>query len=800
MAIAEELVLKDGISGPAGKAASAVNRLAAALKAVSGIKIEGNNAGEIERLALAAAAGKVAQQNAKAHGAVEVNNAKVAGQMQLQQQKAVQQAILAAQKNMHAQRLADIKSEAVAQKAAIKDNDKAAKDAIKSQREEERKARDEDRRKREEERKALDRYDRLHANQAEKPDMSFQVGGAGGQARGVLENLGMGTNAAGAIGLAINGAIKVVGAVYEAYQQAVQVLTAIGGAGINMAIAATSSKEKIEGVLESLGKSHAASKLLYEQIAAISVQTGRDKDVIAGEFTRMIKAGFKDDQVGQIVKVLGDVSAVGGEGKAAALEKLLTRVQAKGSLDKAVVTGLIRQGVSQEAFYKELAKVTKKGADQIPALIKTGKISSQDAEAAILAAVGKTVKGAAEKQANTVLALIARIKSAAEEMFALDERSVKPVKDFLNNVLKMITSGPGQALKAAIQNLFGAVFSTAFDDLNSKAGKSTIADAFTQITRGVNMAAEAIRQLKPEVQAIIAMFKQMMHDGTIPSMVKAMQMTAKAKLGGMQDDAGAMKWKVKAAASPGKTLGKIWTDPLGELDEALGGGVKRRLGVGTLSPIRGILRQFGMDDPFHADDGGKEAAAGSPKGGAVAKSAKAMKASVLPDMMNAYTLPDDAKADAIDKMTQGGTDIGGALNDGMAQGIIATMDQAIAAGGASAEALIARVRAALGVHSPSTVFAEIGGFLSEGMAQGIAGGQSKVNAAVGKMGAGAASAVVPGAGGAGGAANDNGKAAGGGTTIEHLEIHANDAEGGRQAAEEFSRALNAKVRRVGNEG
>ena len=151
-------------------------------------------------------------------------------------------------------------------------------------------------------------------------------------------------------------------------------------------------------------------------------------------------------------------------------------------------------------------------------------------------------------------------------------------------------------------------------------------------------------------------------------------------------------------------------------------------------------------------------------------------------------------------MSETGADIGSMLNMGMAEGIESSMDASLAAGGAAAQELIAHVKAILGVQSPSTVFAAIGGFLGAGMAQGISGSTGDVTGAASKMGGDAVKAVVPGAGGA---ANDNagGKpGAGSGTYIEHLEIHANSAAEGKEAAEAFKKEMNATVRRVGNEG
>ena len=93
---------------------------------------------------------------------------------------------------------------------------------------------------------------------------------------------------------------------------------------------------------------------------------------------------------------------------------------------------------------------------------------------------------------------------------------------------------------------------------------------------------------------------------------------------------------------------------------------------------------------------------------------------------------------------------------------------------------------------PSAVFAEIGSYTAQGMAVGITGGSGGVKAAASSMAAGAVGAA------GGGAAAGIGGSIGSGAAIhiEHLEIHANDAAGGKAAADAFEQRLNDKFRKV----
>lgn len=135
-------------------------------------------------------------------------------------------------------------------------------------------------------------------------------------------------------------------------------------------------------------------------------------------------------------------------------------------------------------------------------------------------------------------------------------------------------------------------------------------------------------------------------------------------------------------------------------------------------------------------------------------------------------------------------EIGEALTQGIAQGI--GLDLVIAKIEGMGSAIVSTIRRILKVNSPSQVFEEIGGYTTEGMAQGIEGGTSGVTGSVKRMAGevtATAAIAVPSAARAGaaegGAANNNG---GGGDTY-NVTINANSAEGGKAAAEAFQRSM-----------
>jgi phage-related protein len=268
--------------------------------------------------------------------------------------------------------------------------------------------------------------------------------------------------------------------------------------GAEMAIKATTFREDMVGAFEAMGKSSVQSERLYKQAIDLSIKLGRDPGILAAEFKRLSAAGYKDNQIAGIAKMLADVGSVKGEAKAKALETLLEKTNAKGTIDKGTISGLVKQGVSQKALYEELAKVLHKPVADIPDLVKKGKISADEAIGAITKVVEKGVSGAAAKMAESVPALITRIKLAFASLF--DSVDTKPIKDALKKILEMLTGPAGTQLKKSIGSLFGSIFELIFGPI-SKGDR--IASVFAAISAGIQKVANFIKAVTPGVHGFI---------------------------------------------------------------------------------------------------------------------------------------------------------------------------------------------------------------------------------------------------------------------------------------------------------
>ncbi|MEY8460143.1 phage tail tape measure protein [Eggerthellaceae bacterium 24-137] len=85
---------------------------------------------------------------------------------------------------------------------------------------------------------------------------------------------------------------------------------------------------------------------------------------------------------------------------------------------------------------------------------------------------------------------------------------------------------------------------------------------------------------------------------------------------------------------------------------------------------------------------------------------------------------------AVEQVRASSSEVGDAIGQGMSEGAANSAGQVTSAVGDMSQGAIDSARSTLGVHSPSTVFAEIGANLDQGLAQGISQSEGLVSAAM----------------------------------------------------------------------
>jgi hypothetical protein len=538
----------------------------------------------------------------------------------------------------------------------------------------------------------------------------------------------LGEGAMGALGPFAAGIGVTVGVIYKARaafrefrDEMAAEAVAYATLGGSLVVEGTSAKESFVAAMEGMGKTSKQASILYKQIAHEAIETGRSKEEIAGEFKRLSNAGYKASELESLSKMLGDLKSTAGEGAASKVEKAIEKVKAKGSLDKGAVQALVKAGVSQQALYAELAKALHKPVGDIPGLIKTGKIDADKSIEAIVKTVEGKVGGAAAKQAGTILSLIARVKTAALELFVFDEKSVAPLKDALKGTLGVLTGSVGKQIKSELEGVGKEAFGAIFGELN----EATAGDAGKAIVEMLREVKAAIRDVKPEVKELVQEFRELLRSGELKGLAVFAKVAVQAEISKLRE-------QMREADDKLRMLKFLQDHGFGN---GKGEGI-RPTGPTVKNPITG-----------------KPIEVGNEAGPEFAKKLPGNDNDAMGPEMPAPDLGGVANDNRV-----GGAETGQAIDDGMIEGIEGGSDEVAAAARAMAARALEEAKNELGVHSPSEEFKEVGGFSDEGLAKGMGGGKAKAAAASMAGGAlGAAQAATAGAGaGAGGGASGGG--------------------------------------------
>lgn len=816
MAISETVQLKDGVSAPANAAAAAVNKLAAALRAVASVDMGSGKSTEIAAIARAAAAGKIDETNAKASAAVRVNMMKAEAQAQLSQQKAVlasqlqgqkgvqasqlsqqkavQQAVLAAQKSVHAQRLADVKGEQTAATSAVKAETTAKVQAAKQKLSEEEKIA-----------KKLSTFDaEKHRSMQQQKTRLKELGeiavhGETNAAKAARETANEKDKAARATvsahaqtasnsaqghgdAMAESMASTVSGMALSLAAKAASAAKQMAEMGMAAAISAVTFRASSLDALKAMGMGEGKAAGMFEQITSVGRKIGLGKEQAMIEFRRLLASGYKADQIPKIMESIANADK-GRAGGGQKLEKMFETIKAKGGMDKGVLNKLSTQfGISQSEVLKAISAKTGKTTDQIKLSLKKGTIDADTSIGAITDSIEKRFGGLAKKGAESIPGLILQIKEQFDGLF--EGVNIAPLKNFLKTIRDMFDSAVGKDLKAAVGTLFSAIFGTLFGSMSGK--DAGIKNFVKGIADGIRFVAAVITAVKPVVSAfvtgLLAGFQQVF--GTI------------SKGSAKNDFLGGLKTVIPLLVPMFMNLGKAAAYVMAFLGALFG---IFAWGVATAAALAAAIVQLGVS---LYDNIGMMVTGAISLVTELWDSITSIFDSGGEQVNGSIMSTSDTIIDTITSTLSEWAEAGVQMMEGLIQGIEDGAAGVIEAVVSVCSSAIAAARAILNINSPSRVFAEIGGSTAEGMAGGIADGTGAVTGAATKMGTAAANAaVVPGKGGA--AANDNAgdkAGAGAGTYIAHLEIHANDAAGGKEAAEAFKKEMNATVRRVGNEG
>lgn len=279
-------------------------------------------------------------------------------------------------------------------------------------------------------------------------------------------------------GIAKQGAMMLAG-VAVAMTAAAAALTVSAG---KWALGELALKETSLESLASVTGNRQTAKDVFQGSLRFAGQGPFDVKTTMGAAQSLLGAGFKEDELWQVMRAVGDVGAQAGNdpAKVQAMLGSLGKIQALGKLDSRAMMGLNEAGVSRQALLEEIAGRRGTSTAGAESLIASGRIDAAEGVSAIMETIRKTISGGRigglmERQADTLPGLWSRTKQLPERLLLGTEMSgaTNPIKRMLRSVLEALEEGRPLFLRTqrAFENIgeaWGRVFG-GLEDSNAEA-------------------------------------------------------------------------------------------------------------------------------------------------------------------------------------------------------------------------------------------------------------------------------------------------------------------------------------------
>lgn len=476
--------------------------------------------------------------------------------------------------------------------------------------------------------------------------------------------------------------------------------------GSKMAIDAVTFRENTTIAFKALLGSQKAAEGLYEKVLDVADRVGLEKEQAVASIKKLISAGFDEAGAVSVLEAIANTSAVLGEGAAGKLENFFTVLKATGKAD---LDTLKKTGINLENVYGRLAKTMGKTVDQVKALEKAGKLDAAAVTKAITDEVNKGDIG--EALGNSFDRLFGDVVGKVKRLF--DKVDIGPIKEALKGVLAALDGPGGKKIREGINKIFGGLFDALFGGFD--AGR--IDAIIGVIGDALNIIGDVILAIAPSVKvffgamidglifvwplfkaiggAVVAVFAKLQQWGVLEPILKGI---------------GYALVIIAAAMAVGAVAATLLLLPLYLLIAVIALVVYAI--VELVSWIAGGLSGAGA--AFMAALGAIWEAL-SAFGSAVWEAVSGIAAAIWDGLSAAAS----AVWSFITQFVEAANSIGGAIIEGIINGLSAGIGWIISAVTGLGSTIISTVKSVLKIGSPSKVFEGLGAFTAEGFAAGV---------------------------------------------------------------------------------
>ena len=421
---------------------------------------------------------------------------------------------------------------------------------------------------------------------------------------------------------------------------------------------------------------------MIEKLDKMSDRLAMGRDQTKGIAIQLLKAGFKDEQMPQMLAMMSDLVARNGgnTGVADQIAAKLMKIQATGKVGGKDLMAFAKAGINIDAIATSLAEMNHMSLEEAKKLLQHGKVKSDDAIAAIQAAVAKgsggTLGALGEKfELGSFKQQMQKLKDFWNDLFKGNDLHF--ITDFLNRLNESLRASEGvKRLVATFERLFSVVTSAL-----GAADGSDMTSVIDGIADAVGAAMTWI------VNSIMSVNWAEIWEGA-------------KKVGAAIGDV----FKAASNEKGGAGLGGLGKD----LAQIL------RILAASIEHVAKLISSFErLNSIMNGSSGGGAAPKGGPGGPAPGAPTAGGEASA-PGVPAGVNGPQNGGA-----LNGAGQAMGTAFGTGLAAGIDASGGAVDGAVGNMTKNVITKAKKDLEVHSPSEVFKDIGYHVGEGFVIGL---------------------------------------------------------------------------------
>lgn len=270
------------------------------------------------------------------------------------------------------------------------------------------------------------------------------------------------------------GAMLATGAIVAVAAAVAVAGVGLGVAGANFAMHFLAFKEDSVAAFKAMtGSEVAANRIFMKAAQFASVTPFKESEVVAmaqGLMTR----GFKESELDNLMKGVGDVGAMLGTDKMDSVINALGKMRANGKMTSESIQMLADAGINAQLVYASLGKQLGKSRAEIDQLLASGKVTDAQGVQAAMDAIangisGGKLGGAMEEKSRTINGLLSTLAGRPEALLAHAnmEPLMVPLKDFIKLlVTNLDPESPTGHRIIALFEMIGAGVGQLFGELN----------------------------------------------------------------------------------------------------------------------------------------------------------------------------------------------------------------------------------------------------------------------------------------------------------------------------------------------